>query len=145
MHKAQNNRLLVVKHLDRVIDNANRHQQRIKRARCAQNIDPRHGADDVTDPERQHQQQQQKRLGVHAGIGDEIGWDIADQCTDHSGVKGNQKRLEQDVAVKPVAQNFDPVIQVKTNLICAGRRAQPKGINDNEQHWHNQQKTDRRQ
>jgi hypothetical protein len=70
MHQPQDHGRLVVEHLDRLVDDPDPHQRGIDRARGPENVDPGHGADDVADPERQHQQQQQNRL-VAARTGDE--------------------------------------------------------------------------
>jgi len=108
----------------------------------AQDIDPAHGPDNKTDPEREHNEKQEDCFVSGGASIEEICRDIAHYQAQSDTLKRNTDGSEKYRGVKEISKELGEITELERRDVRATGRSQPETINHNKAHWNNQQKED---
>ncbi|MNP09327.1 hypothetical protein D3C76_1014290 [compost metagenome] len=100
----------------RLVDDADGHQEAVEQAVVGQDAHPGVHANQDRRPGRHHDQQQQHGLHLLAGTGDGIGHRVADQQADQGADERHLQRAEIGVDVQRVARQHHVVAEVHHHL-----------------------------
>jgi hypothetical protein len=108
----------------------------------AKDIDPAHGPDDKTDPEREHNEKQEDCFVSGSASIEEIRRDIAHYQAQGDSLKRNTDGSEKYRGVKEISKELGEITELERRNISATGRSQPETVHHDKTHWNNQQKED---
>jgi len=130
---------------DRLVDDPEEDKGRIDEPLIAQHMDPRVGADDEADPERQDQQQHEQPLVLKGRVGDEIGGNVACDGADQGGQDRDAQRLPYRDVIIAVGEELLPIGELERRAVDARIDVKVKGINEDDPHGDDDQEQNRQQ